>query len=475
MRWAWSRRPGSRSGAKRHGRRLAVLPLGPDPFASGLTEELTALLRRAPDLEVIAHTSARRYGGSAGPLTHVAGALGADILLTGAASRMEGRIALSVRLVEGIDDRQRWAHEWDGTSEDVFAIQNDAARRVATELGVSVADGVDPLLHREPTSDLDAHEDYLRGRFYLGRDTSADILTAIACFESALDRDPSFALAWSGLADCYARGPTAGMRPDEAARRARQAAEEAASLDADLPDAHAVLARIATSEWRWGDAERGFARALELAPSHARAHHGRATLLLRTGSLEDAIEAFDRARALDPCSDEVLTESAWPLLQLGRFEESAERSRQVVHRDPENPMAYFNLGNCAARGGRREESITFYRAAAELSASVPFITAFLGMALVGVGDREEAETIAADLRRKAERGTPVATSLGALLVHLGRLEKGLGWLEHGLENREPLALAMDTWLLPLPQVRENERFRQLCARAPRPNMIGRRP
>jgi hypothetical protein len=147
----------------------------------------------------------------------------------------------------------------------------------------------------------------------------------------------------------------------------------------------------------------------------------------------------------------------------------------VVHRDPENAMAYFNLGTCAARASRREESITYYRAAAELSARVPFFTAFLGMALVGVGDRDEAEAIAADLRRKAERGTRVATCFGALLVHLGRVDKGLTWLERGIEAREPFALAIDTWLLPVPQVRGHERFRRLVESAPRPNMIGVRP
>ena len=124
---------------------------------------------------------------------------------------------------------------------------------------------------------------------------------------------------------------------------------------------------------------------------------------------------------------------------------------------------------------RPEEAVTYYRAASELSARIPFITAFLGMALATVGDLDEAEAIAADIERKAERGTSVATCLGALLIRLGRVDDGLRWLERAIEAREPMALVVDTHFLPLPEVREHPRFERILEQAPKPSMMGRRP
>jgi hypothetical protein len=142
-------------------------------------------------------------------------------------------------------------------------------------------------------------------------------------------------------------------------------------------------------------------------------------------------------------------------------------------------MAYFTLGNYAERDGRRGEAVTYYRAAAELSgelsARTPFITAFLGMALTTIGETDEAETIAADLERKVRRGSLVAVALGALLIRLGRTSDGIECLERGMEAREPMALALDTRWLPLPEVRDDPRFRGILERAPQPSMAGRRP
>ena len=475
MRWAWARRPRSRSTAARAPRRVAVLPLGTDELADGLTAELTALLSRARGLEVIAHASSRRCATIDRALPDVVAQLDATFVLDGTVHRDRDSMRLAARLVEPAAERTLWSDSWSGPLEDVFAFQSEIARRVAADLGGTLTDDVDPILHREPTSDLAAYDEYLRGRHRLALGTDEGVRAATAFFEQAIERDSTFALAWAGLAECWLRESMRPLRGEESARRAREAVEEALSLDPALPDTHATNGWLAMAAWEWGRADAAFEIALELAPSHARAAHGRATYHVRRGELAEADHAYDAARALDPSSDDVVNESVWPILLAGRFAEASERARRVVHRDPENAMAYFNLGTCAARQGRREESITYYRAAAELSARVPFFTAFLGMALVGVGDRDEAEAIAADLRRKAERVMRVATCFGALLVHLGRVDKGLTWLERGVEAREPFALAIDTWLLPVPQVRGHERFRRLVESAPRPNMIGVRP
>lgn len=476
-------------------RRVVVLPLRVDrepgsdrantptstprdeQLANGLTEELTRILTRTPHLHIIAHTSASPYRGSTKTVGEIAEELAAGVALAGRTRWSAARLEISVRLVDAAPLRERWAHTWEGSHEDVFAIQTEIARRVAATLGVSLPDEADELLHREPTSDVTAYEEYLVGRHHLSLRSEDGIHEAVRHFDRAIERDSVFALAWSSLADAYhlASFGYASIPRAEALRRVREAAEEALALDETLADPHASLGYLHDEAWAWRDAREAFERALALAPSNARARHGYGIVCLHGGDLQLAVEQYEQALGVDPLSNQLLNESGWPYAYLGRFAEATERSRQVVHRDPENAMAYFSLGNYAERTARPDEAVTYYRAAAELSARVPFITAFLGMALVTVGDRDEADAIARDLQRKASRGTPVATCLGALQIRLGRVDDGLGWLERGLDARESIALSLDTHLMPLPEVRQHPRFQALLEKAPRPSLIGVRP
>ena len=465
-------------------RRLAILPLtsiqseeGCDYFVDGMTEELISVLSRTSGLDVIARTSVMQYRDGTKPIREIADELSVGVVLEGSISRAGPQLRVTVQLIDAATERHLWSDEWDRRLEDVFSIQAEIARSVASALQGALLDNPDELLHREPTSDLSAYDLYLLGRHHLALRSEDGIRKAIQHFEGALDRDSAFALAWSGLADCFllALLGYVSIPADEAAHRAGEAAEEALALDATLADGHVSLAYLEMQRWSWPPARAGFERALELSPSHAQAMQWYAQYFLYRGEFEQAIDCYERARALDPLSNVILNESGWPFMYLGRIDDAVERSRMVVHRDPENGMAYFNLGNYAERSDRPEEAVTYYRAAAELSARIPFITAFLGMALATMGDRDEAEGIATDMERKAERGTSVATCLGALLIRLGRVDDGLGWLERAIEAREPMALAVDTHFLPLPEVREHPRFESISEQAPEPSMMGSRP
>ena len=465
-------------------RRLAILPLTsirseerPDYFADGMTEELISVLSRTSGLDVIACTSVMQYRESSKPIREIADELSVGVILDGSVRRTGQQLSVTVQLIDAATERHLWSNEWHRHLEDVFSIQTEIARSVASALEVALLDDPDELLHREPTSDLAAYDLYLLGRHHLALRSEDGTRKAIQHFETALDRDSALAVAWSGLADCFllALAGFASIPADEAAHRAREAAQEALGLDDRLADAHVSLAYLETNKWNWTPARAGFEQALELSPSHAQACQWYAQYFLYRGEFERAIDYYARAHTLDPLSNAILNESGWPFMYLGRIHDAAERFRMVVHRDPENGMAYFNLGSYAERSGRPEEAVTYYRAAAELSARIPFITAFLGMALATIGDRDEAEAIATDIERKAERGTSVATCLGALLIRLGRVEDGLGWLERAIDAREPMALALDTHFLPLPEVREHPRFQSILQQAPEPSMMGRRP
>ena len=171
--------------------------------------------------------------------------------------------------------------------------------------------------------------------------------------------------------------------------------------------------------------------------------------------------------ALEPLDPTTVNESGWSHALAGRTDEAIERSRRAIHLDPEHVLSYMHLGRYAEQSDRRGESLTYYRAAVELSGREPFLTAFLGTALVSAGEREEAEQIAHDLLRKARRGTPVSTSLGALLTALGRHDEGVSWVEAGIDAREPLALLAGTTWLPLTELRSSKRLADLLERRPR--------
>ena len=171
--------------------------------------------------------------------------------------------------------------------------------------------------------------------------------------------------------------------------------------------------------------------------------------------------------ALEPLDPTIVNESGWPHALAGRIDEAVARSRRAIHLDPEHVLSYLHLGRYAEQSDRRGESLTYYRAAVELSGREPFLTAFLGAALARAGERTEAEEIAHDLTRKARRGTPVATNLGALLAALGRNEEALAWVEAGIEAREPIAMLARTSWLPLDELEDSSRLADLLEKRPR--------
>ncbi len=462
--------------------RIAILPLRPKPegghcFADGMTHALVELFSRSADLDVIAARSAMHFREEPPRLPDIAERLGVDFILSGSVQRTDDALRVHARLIHVESDSSLWERAWDGHPSDVFSIQSRITRSVGTVVKGERRVSDDESIYREPTSDLVAYDLFLQGRYHLARGTEIDTKSAVECYERAIERDPLFAHAWASLAECYVDALTghASAEPAQSARRIGEACERALELDGGLPEAHVTLGLSELHLWNMAAAGEHFRRGLELAPGLSRAHQAYALYLLYRGDFSQSIEHAERAHALDPLSDTILNESARAFALSGQFDEALERSRRVIHRDPENITAYFSLGNYAEVSGRPEEAVTYYRAAAALPSRLPFITAFLGIALAEIGDRDEAEDIANDLERKAGRGSRVATPLAALLIRLGRIDEGLAWLEAAYDRREPLLLVADTHWLPLPEIRTHPEFLAILGRLPKPFAAGRRP
>lgn len=470
-------REGARGGGARGEETPRAETPGEGTFGAGLAGELIALLTRIPALHVIGPLSARDLAQRTREPGDAHRELEADLVLVGHATRSDEELTIEVRLLAAPEGAERWSARWALRPDEVFVILGELAAGVAAALGASTAASAATLVHREPTSDPRAFELYAKGRVLLATPDAARLRAAVMAFETALEHDELFAGATAAIAEAYRTAHELHLPLDREAPLAaiRRIAEEALALDEGLPGAHVSRAYADLHAWELSASEARLRRALQIAPGHAQAHRDLARVLLYRGDVSGAMAAGDTALALEPLSAAVVNESGIPHAIAGRPEQAMERSRRVVRRDPENAMAYFHLGRYAEQLGRHGEAVTYYRAAAELSSRVPYLTAFLGMALASLGDRQEAEDIAGDLERKARRGSAVATCLGVLLLRLHRVDEGVSWLTSALETQEMQLLMLDTPWLPLRESAGDPRVRALLERVRAVVRIDARP
>ena len=450
---------------------LAILPLdseSDDALHRGWHLALIEILERASDLTLLGPESAIAFSAEQAKTDSEDTPGGVTAVLTCTVESSGDLWAGTATLADVSGEHKLWNHDWSGPQEEIFSVYFDIAQGVTSSLGATIPLVEAGLLHREPTTDLVAWRSCLEGMLALGSPGERELRAATDAFQAAIARDNLLAAAWAGAAECYRVADERHIKLDapDPIQAAHEAGTRAAELNATLPSALVALAWEAMRAWDLNSASDLLSDAIEAAPGHAQAHRAMARLATLRGDLSTAIKSANRAVALEPFSADIVNESGLPHALRGYPEQAKARSSSVVHRDPEHFMAYFHLGRYSEQLGRTGEAVTYHRAAAELSGRAPYLTAFLGLVLVLVGDRNEAEDIANDLERKARRGSSIATCLGALLIRLGRVDEGLAWLESALEAKEELLLLIDTPWLPLPEVRDTKRFRSLCARLP---------
>lgn len=457
---------------RRRGSRLAVIPFADRSwlFGAGALDGITTRLGSLDGLSVVGLSSSLAFSHRTTDLESALDELGVEFLVRGQVESDGGRDHVIVQLVRAPDGAELWSGAWRCETETLFDVQSQIVTGIASALGCDTPASTPDLMHRAPTSDPVAWEHYVHGRTAL---LASDPTAALRHFEDAIERDSIFADAWAGMAECWRDAWEAhvalrsGTDLESTARAVRQGADRALDLDDSIPRAHAALGYADLLDWSFDTAEANLRLALQMAPCLPEAHRWLARTSLYRGDYEAACISADRAMALEPLDPTTVNESGWSHALAGRTDEAIERSRRAIHLDPEHVLSYMHLGRYAEQSDRRGESLTYYRAAVELSGREPFLTAFLGTALVRAGEREEAEQIAHDLLRKARRGTPVSTSLGALLTALGRHDEGVSWVEAGIDAREPLALLAGTTWLPLTELRSSKRLADLLERRPR--------
>jgi TolB-like protein len=354
--------------APREIRALAVLPLANlmgDPeqgyYVDGLHEAMIGELAGISELTVISRTSVMRYRDTDRSLGEIAGELNVDALIEGSVFRAGDSVRVTVQLIRGSPEEHLWQDRYDGRLSEALALQTRVAEAIAHEIRLALSPREAERLARRTEVDPAAQEAYLRGRALWRTRSREGMRRAVPYLEEAVATDPTFALAWSALADAYTLGTdyrALDLPVDEGHRRGEAAAVRAVELDPDLAEAHAALgaARL-WGAWDADGAERSLRRALAFNPNLAQAHNWLGDALIARMRLEEALESFRRARDLDPFSPLMHRDVARILLYLGRCEEAVAAARTALELDPSHGFAHYILQRCHRAAGRLEEAV----------------------------------------------------------------------------------------------------------------------
>ena len=342
-------------------------------ISDGLTESIINNLTQLPNLKVIARSSVFRYKGKEVDPLAVGKELGVRAVLTGRLLQRADTMLISAELVDIRDNKQLWGEKYERKVADMLSVQRDIAREITNNLRPTLSGVEQSRATKEYTANAEAYQLYLKGRFYWNKRTVPDFQKAIGFFQQAINHDPNYALAYSGLADTYTLLTAYGSdSPREVMPKAKQAALRALELDDKLAEAHASLGQIAAYyDYDFATAEREYRRALELNPNYPTAHQWLAEHLSAVKRFDEAIAEVRRALELDPLSLIINRIYADILVDARRFDEAIEQFQKTIELDPNFPTAHYFLARAYEAKGEYDDAVREYNTAAAVSMVPP--------------------------------------------------------------------------------------------------------
>ena len=452
---------------------LAVLPLvnasgNPEAeyLSDGITESLINSLSRLPGLRVMSFNSVLRYKGRGADAREVGRTLGVEAVLTGRVAQRGDGLVVSVELVDVRDNSHVWGERYDRRLSDLLAVQGEISREVLEKLRPRLTGEQERRATRRYTENAEAYKLYLKGRFYWNKRTFDGLKKGVEHFQRALELDPNYALAYSGLADSYYNLSFVGMVPADGARpEVLEAARRAVELDPNLPEARTSLAAAKERfEWDWVGAEREYKRALELNPEYATAHHRYGMFLAGVqGRYDEALAELKRALELDPASLIINADLGHVYYLMRRYDLAIDQLLKTIELDPNFPRSHFYLANCYTQTGRYDEAVGEMQKAAELLGSDSF-KGQLGYVYAVAGRRDEALRILAELKEAARGRYVPGGQVMWVYVGLGDKDRAFEYLEKGFKGAGPglpLSLRADP---KFDRMRSDPRFADLLRR-----------
>jgi eukaryotic-like serine/threonine-protein kinase len=425
---------------------LAVLPFfttSGDPnaayLAEGIPESLIINLSRLSELRVMAWSTVVRFRGREVDALEIGRDLGVRAIFAGRMYQFGDDLVIKTELVDVNDGSQLWGAQYRRKLDDLGAIEQELSLEICERLRVRLNEEERRRLAKRYTENAAAYQAYLKGRYYWNQRTARALRKAVESFEEAIKLDDAYALAYTGLADCYCLVSIYGAAPPKAIMpRAKAAALKALELDDGLAEAHTSLAAaLVWFDWNWEASEREFKRAIELNPHYAVARHWYASVLLSAqGRFDEALASEGRALELEPMSLVINSNLGFICYQAGRFDEAIEHLRRTLEMDYNFVYARFHLGLCHAHLGDFDNAIAeLSRAIEQAGGRGALIQAALSYAYAVAGRRDEALQILAQLQTFPMNRDVSPFYLAMIHAGLGDEEQALKWLESACEER----------------------------------------
>jgi len=470
---------GMESAKAAHSMSLVVLPLEnlsgdreQDYFADGMTDDLTANLAKIRSLRVISRSTAMAYKGTHKPLSAIARELHVDAVVEGTVLRAGDRVRITAELVQVSTDHHLWADTYESQIGDVLALQNRVSSAIVDEIRINLSSEDKERLAKNPSVSPEAYEDYLKGRYYWNKRSGEGFAKAIGYFEESTRKNPQYALAYAGLADCYGIiGATIyGTVPAaEAAPKAKAAAIRALEIDPSLAEAETSLATAKFNyDWDWAGAADGFRRAIQMDPRYATAYQRYSLYSIAMGRFDDSFEQIKKARDLDPLSISINSSYGWRLYLARQYDRSIAQLRDTLEMDPSYEWAHLILGQAYEQKRELQLAVTELRKALELSHNSPLMISALAHAYAISGNAGEARRLLAELLAPSPHQYVSPFYIAIVYTGLAQNNSAIDWLDKAFADRSNglVCLQVEPELDPL---RSNARFLALKQKLKFPN------
>ncbi len=424
---------------------IAVLPfINPnnDPnteyLSDGIPESIINSLSQLPNLKVMSRNSVFHYKGKDIDAQAVAKELKVRAVLTGRVTQRADGLSISVELINAQDNSQIWGQHYNRKLTDVFAIQEEIAKEISEKLSLRLTGEEEKRVTKRYTDNAEAYQLYLGGRYHVLKLTPPEVQTGISYFQKAIEIDPSYALAYVGLADAYRSLSLVGEMPSAEFLKAKAAAQKAIAIDDTLAEAHAELGFIRFwYDWNWSAAEEQLKRALDLNPNNSATHMFYAHLLSNTGRHAEGLAEIKRSRELDPLNLRTSALEGEFLIHAGQTDEALAKLQKTLEQDPNFWFAHMFSASAYIEKGMFTEAVAEARKAREHSGGSTHPMSFLGYALAKSGKQEEARGLLDELLKISDERYVPPYHIALIYNGLDERDKTLAWLERGYEQRDP--------------------------------------